>query len=185
MPRPSGHRMLVPLLITMRAMLALHSGLAAGISKSRSVRGYPEWFFFLGHGELLGIPNHFCIMALAVVAFGFILARSSYGRTLSAIGYKEVGARFANLRVNRAKMLAYALSGLMAGLAACIFVSRVSTTRSNMGAGLELDVIAAVVLGGTSIFGGKGTMTETVLGVILIQIMKNGLALAGERVMQL
>ncbi len=172
-------RMRVPPLIATLATLALYRGLAEGISESRSVRGYPEWFFFLGQGELLGIPNQLWIMLLAVISFGFILARTSYGRTLRAIGYNEVGARFASLRVDRAKMLAYALSGLMAGLAACIFVSRVSTTRSDMGAGLELDVIAAVVLGGTSIFGGKGTMTGTVLGVILIQLMKNGLALAG------
>ena len=83
------------------------------------------------------------------------------------------------LAVDRAKLVIYGLSGLMAGLAAWIFVSRVSTTRSDMGTGLELDVIAAVVLGGTSIFGGTGTILGTALGVILIQLLKNGLALTG------
>ncbi|MDA8250665.1 MAG: hypothetical protein M0Z28_16050, partial [Rhodospirillales bacterium] len=70
-------------------------------------------------------------------------------------------------------------SGLMAALAAWIFVSRVSTTRSDMGGGVELDVIAAVVLGGTSIFGGTGTIAGTVLGLVLIQLLKDGLALTG------
>jgi rhamnose transport system permease protein len=77
------------------------------------------------------------------------------------------------------KLAIYTFSGLMSGLAAWIFVSRVSTTRSDMGTGLELDVIAAVVLGGTSIFGGTGTIQGTVIGVVLIQLLKNGLALTG------
>jgi rhamnose transport system permease protein len=76
-------------------------------------------------------------------------------------------------------MLIYGASGLIAGLAAVIFVSRVSTTRSDMGTGLELDVITAVVLGGTSIFGGRGTIIGTALGLILMQALKNGLALSG------
>jgi rhamnose transport system permease protein len=76
-------------------------------------------------------------------------------------------------------LLIYTASGLIAGLAAIIFVSRVSTTRSDMGTGLELDVITAVVLGGTSIFGGRGTIIGTLLGLILMQALKNGLALAG------
>ena len=81
--------------------------------------------------------------------------------------------------VDRALLLIYTASGLIAGLAAVIFVSRVSTTRSDMGTGLELDVITAVVLGGTSIFGGRGTIIGTLLGLVLMQALKNGLALAG------
>jgi len=81
--------------------------------------------------------------------------------------------------VDRTKLLVYTASGLAAGLAAVILVSRVSTTRSDMGTGLELDVITAVVLGGTSIFGGKGTIAGTLLGLVLIQALRNGLALAG------
>ena len=81
--------------------------------------------------------------------------------------------------VDRAKIAIYSASGFAAALAAVIFVSRVSTTRSDMGTGLELDVITAVVLGGTSIFGGRGTIIGTILGLILIQALKNGLSLAG------
>ena len=109
----------------------------------------------------------------------FILGLTTFGRTTYAIGSNEVAARFSGLKVDRAKLLIYGASGLVSGLAAVIFVSRVSTTRSDMGTGYELDVITAVVLGGTSIFGGRGTIIGTALGLILMQALKNGLALSG------
>ena len=169
----------VPPLIATLATLALYRGLAEGISQARSVRGYPDWFFTLGQGAVLGVPTQLWILGAAVLVFGGVLARPSFGRTLYAIGHNETAARFSGLPVDRAKLMIYALSGFMAALAAWIFVSRVSTTRSDMGTGLELDVIAAVVLGGTSIFGGTGTILGTVLGVVLVQVLKNGLALTG------
>jgi rhamnose transport system permease protein len=172
-------RVRVPPLIMTLATLALFRGLAEGISQARSVRGYPEWFFVLGQGEVLGVPTQLWILAVAVLVFWVVLARTTFGRSLYAIGYNETAARYSAIKVDRIKLVIYTLSGLMAGLAGAIFVSRVSTTRSDMGTGLELDVIAAVVLGGTSIFGGIGTIAGTVLGFTLIQLLKNGLALTG------
>jgi rhamnose transport system permease protein len=172
-------RLRVPPLIMTLATLALYRGLAEGISEARSVRGYPEWFFVLGQGEVLGVPTQLWLLAVAIVVFWVVLARTTFGRALYAIGHNETAARYSALRVDRIKVIIYTLSGLMAGLAGVIFVSRVSTTRSDMGTGLELDVIAAVVLGGTSIFGGIGTIGGTILGFTLIQLLKNGLALTG------
>lgn len=169
----------VPPLIATLATLALYRGLAEGISQARSVRGYPEWFFGLGQGEVLGVPTQLWLLGFATLAAGTVLARTRFGRTLYAIGHNETAARFSGLAVRGAKLWIYGLSGFMAALAALVFVSRVSTTRSDMGTGLELDVIAAVVLGGTSIFGGTGTILGTALGVVLIQLLKNGLALTG------
>jgi rhamnose transport system permease protein len=169
----------VPPLIMTLATLALYRGLAEGISQARSVRGYPEWFFRLGQGEVLGVPTQLWILLVAIVVSAVVLAYTALGRSLYAIGHNELAARFSGIPVDRYKLLIYTFSGLMAGLAGYIFVSRVSTTRSDMGTGLELDVIAAVVLGGTSIFGGTGTIMGTVLGVVLIQLLKNGLALTG------
>ncbi len=169
----------VPPLIMTLATLALYRGLAEGISQARSVRGYPEWFFRLGQGEVWGVPTQLWILVAAILVAAVVLARTSFGRSLYAIGHNELAARFSGIPVDRYKLAIYTLSGLMAGLAGYIFVSRVSTTRSDMGTGLELDVIAAVVLGGTSIFGGTGSILGTVLGVILIQLLKNGLALTG------
>ena len=172
-------RFSVPPLIATLATLALYRGLAEGISQARSVRGYPEWFFELGQGELLGVPVQLWIFIIAVAVAAGILGLTIFGREVYSIGANEIAAHFSGIRVDRVKLLIYTASGFVAALAAIVFVSRVSTTRSDMGTGLELDVITAVVLGGTSIFGGRGTIIGTVLGLFLMQALKNGLALAG------
>lgn len=169
----------VPPLIMTLATLALYRGLAEGIAQARSATGYPEWFYQLGQKDLFGVPTQLWLLLIAIIITGVVLARTPFGRSLYAIGNNEVGARFSGIPVALYKMSIYAFSGFMAGLAGYIFVSRVSTTRSDMGTGLELDAIAAVVLGGTSIFGGSGSIAGTVLGFVLIQLLKNGMALTG------
>lgn len=169
----------VPPLIATLATLALYRGLAEGISQARSVRGYPEWFYVLGQGNVAGIPTQFWILIIVTVVASIILACTTWGRTIYAIGSNETASRFSGLCVERTKLALYTLSGLSASVAAVIFVSRVSTTRSDMGTGIELDAITAVVLGGTPIFGGRGTVFGTVIGLCLIQALKNGLSLAG------
>jgi rhamnose transport system permease protein len=169
----------VPPLIATLATLALYRGLAEGISQARSVRGYPEYFYQLGQGSLLGIPSQLWVLMFLGIITAIVLGRTVFGRSLYAIGNNELGARFSGIPVGLYKIIIYTFSGFMSALAAWIFVSRVSTTRSDMGTGLELDAIAAVVLGGTSIFGGNGSIIGTVIGFVLIQLLKNGLALAG------
>jgi ribose/xylose/arabinose/galactoside ABC-type transport system permease subunit len=172
-------RFRVPPLIATLATLALYRGLAEGISQARSVRGYPEWFFFFGQGEMLGVPFQLWVLALATVVCAIILGLTPFGRATYAIGANETAARFSGIRVDTTKLWIYAGAGFLSAIAAVIFVSRVTTTRSDMGTGLELDVITGVVLGGTSIFGGRGTVIGTALGLVLIQALKNGLALSG------
>jgi rhamnose transport system permease protein len=172
-------RIKVPPIITTIATLTLFRGLAEGISQAHSVRGYPDWFYFLGQGDVFGVPTQLLVLFLAIIVFGVALDRTTFGRTLYAIGSNETAARFSALPVERVKLAAYTLSGLMASLSALVLVSRVTTTRSDMGMGYELDAIAAVVLGGTSIFGGSGTIWGTVIGAVMIQLLKNGLALTG------
>jgi rhamnose transport system permease protein len=172
-------RFKVPPLIATLATLALYRGLAEGISQARSVRGYPEWFFFFGQGEILGVPFQLWLLIACAIIAAVILGLTPFGRATYAIGANEVAARFSGIRVGRTKLWIYTATGFLSALAAIVFVSRVTTTRSDMGTGLELDVITGVVLGGTSIFGGKGTIAGTMLGLVLIQALKNGLALSG------
>jgi len=172
-------RIKVPPLIMTIATLALYRGLAEGISQARSVRNYPEWFYFLGQSSLFGVPTQLLVLIVLTIVAGVVLDRTTFGRTLYAIGSNETAARFSALNVDRTKLIIYTLSGLASGLAAFVLVSRVTTTRMDMGLGYELDVIAAVVLGGTSIFGGTGTIWGTAIGLAMIQLLKNGLALTG------
>ena len=169
----------VPPLIMTLATLALYRGLAEGISQARSVTGYPEWFFWFGQGRVAGLPVQLWAFIIMAVTSAVVLRSTTLGRSLYALGNNPIGARFSGLPVGRNLVIIYSFSGLMAALAAIIFVSRVTTTRSDMGSGLELDAIAAVVLGGTSIFGGRGSIFGTILGLVLIQLLKNGLALTG------
>ena len=174
-------RFRVPPLIATLATLALYRGLAEGISQARSVRGYPDWFAQLGQGEIAGIPTQLWLFALVAIAGIFILRATTFGRTTYAIGNNEAAAEFSGLPVERTKLLIYTASGFVSALAAIVFVSRVSTTRSDMGNGIELEVITAVVLGGTSIFGGRGMVIGTLIGLCLMQILQNGLSLSGVR----
>ena len=169
----------VPPLIMTLATLALYRGLAEGISQARSVRGYPDWFYGLGQGQALGVPSQLWFLAAGIVVTAVILGLTTFGRITYAIGNNETAARFSGVPVDAVKLAIYTASGLTAALAGWIFVSRVSTTRSDMGTGLELDVITAVVLGGTSIFGGRGSIVGTIIGVVLIQLLTSGLALSG------
>jgi rhamnose transport system permease protein len=172
-------RFRVPALITTLATLMLYRGLAEGISQGRSVRGYPEWFLDLAQGELLGVPHQFWLLCICASTAAVILGWTTFGRAVYVTGSNETAAWFSAIDIHRSKLWIYTASGLLSALAAIIFVSRVSTTRSDMGTGMELEAITAVVLGGASIFGGSGTVIGTVLGLVLMQALKNGLSLAG------
>jgi rhamnose transport system permease protein len=171
----------VPPLIVTLATLAIYRGLSFGISESRSVHGFPESFAFWGSGDMWGLPVQLYILVTVLIVSALALAGTPLGRCVYAIGNNETAARFAGLQVGRIKLLMYSFSGFMAGVAGFIFTSRVTSTRADAATGLELDVIAAVVFGGTSIFGGRGTILGTALGVVTIQLLKNGLQLAGLR----
>jgi len=171
----------VPPLIMTLATLALYRGMALGISEARSARGFPQWFLDIGAGTVLGVPTQIWFLLFFILITAIVLARTRFGRGLYAIGNNALAAKFSGIPVNTYKLAIYTFSGFMAALAGWIFTARVSTTRSDMGTGLELDVIAAVVLGGTSIFGGSGTIIGTVIGLVLIQLLKNGLSLSGVR----
>jgi rhamnose transport system permease protein len=116
---------------------------------------------------------------VAVAVVWVILSRTSFGRYVYAIGNNEEAARFSGVPIRRVKIALYSGTGLLVAMAAVIYTSRVYTARADIGLGLELGVISAVVLGGASIYGGSGTIGGTVLGVLIIATLQNGLILAG------
>lgn len=156
-----------PLIVTL-ATLAAYRGVAEGISLGKPFSGFPAAFTFLGQGTLLGLPVPGLIFLIALGITALLLTYTPLGLTLAAIGYNATAARYSGLAVDRIRIGLYTASGLTAALAGLLFVARRSTAKADIGTGMELDVITAVVLGGTSIFGGRGSLLGTVLGVLLI-----------------
>ena len=156
-----------PLIVTL-ATSAAFRGLAEGLSQGASYSQFGESFSQLGRGMWWGVPIAAYVFALLAVACAAYLAVTPGGRFLYAMGHNEQAARFSGVGVDRIKLRLYTFSGLMAGLAAIIYVSRFDTAKADAGTGFELDVITAVVVGGTSIYGGRGNIVGTVLGLLLI-----------------
>jgi rhamnose transport system permease protein len=171
---------LPPLIVTL-GTFSLFRGLAEGITGGvDNYTGFPQQFLFLGQGYLFGIlpPQTLALIAVAVFYY-LLLHRTTIGRGLYAMGFSADGARYAGVPVARRASLVYLLSGLAASLAAVIYIAHLGQAKSDAGTGYELMAITAVVLGGTSIFGGRGTLWGTALGLFAIVILQNGLRLAG------
>jgi rhamnose transport system permease protein len=168
-----------PLVVTL-GTFALFQGLAYGLTEAQAVSDFPAWFAYFGQAYLLNVvPGQLFIFIVAVVVVWLILSRSRFGRYVYAIGNNEEAAHFSGVPVRRVKLALYSGIGLLVAIASVIYTSRVYTARGDSGLGLELDVISAVVLGGASIYGGSGTIGGTVLGVLIIATLRNGLVLAG------
>ena len=169
-----------PLIVTL-GTYSLFRGLAEAITMgARNYSGFPPGFLFIGQGYLGGIvPTQTIFLVLAAAGFWALLQRSTVGRGLYAIGHSAAGARYAAIPVTKRIALVYLLSGFSAGLAAIVYVAHLGQAKSDAGTGYELIAITTVVLGGTSIFGGSGTIGGTALGLAAIVILQNGLRLSG------
>ena len=170
---------LPPLIVTL-ASFSLFRGIAEGITHAAvNYTDFPKSFLVLGQGYIGGvIPVQLPIFVLIFAAYVVVLHRSTIGRTWYAIGLNSAGARYAGIPVARRVGLAYILSGLIASVAAIIYVAHLGQARSDAGTGYELDAITAVVLGGTSVFGGRGNLWGTLLGLLALSVLQNGLHLA-------
>jgi len=155
-----------PLLITL-ASLAAYRGLAEGLSRGRPVTPLPEGFRHLADA-VAGIPFPALGFVLVAIAAFLVLHRTRHGRALYAVGHSERAARFSGIPVDRLKIALYAAAGSVAGLAALFYAARRNTANPEAGLGLELDVIAAILVGGTHINGGRGSIPGTLLGILVI-----------------
>ena len=170
-------RLSLPPLIVTLGTFSLFRGLAEAFTGgTKSYTNFPESFLSLGNGFALGLPIQAWVFGVVAVGFWMLVHKTTYGRSFRAIGFAPEGAKFAGIPVQQRLALAYTMAGAVAGLAAVIFVSRVTEARANAGSGYELAAITAVVLGGTSIFGGVGTIHGTLLGVAAVAVLGNGLS---------
>ena len=167
---------LPPLIVTL-GTFSLFRGLAEAFTGgTKAYTGFPDSFLALGNGFALGVPVQAWVLAAVALSMWLLVHRTTFGRAFRALGFAPEGARYAGLPVERRQALAYTLAGAVAGLASVVFISRVTEARASAGVGYELAAITAVVLGGTSIFGGIGTIHGTLLGVAAVAVLGNGLS---------
>lgn len=173
-------RMNLPPLIVTLGTFSMYRGIAEGITHGAvNYTDFPSSFLYLGQGYLWGVvPVQVPIFALVAIVYAVLLHRSVIGRGLYAIGFGASGARYAGIPVARRVGLVYVLSGVVASLAAIIYVAHLGQAKASAGTGYELDAITAVVLGGTSVFGGRGTLWGTLFGLFFLSVLQNGLHLA-------
>lgn len=172
-------RVRLPSLVVTLGTYAFYRGIAYGFLGDQAARGYPQEFTYFGQGRVFDtlIPFSVALFIALAVVFGLVLHRTTFGRYLYAMGNNESATLYSGVPVDRIKFIIYTLSGLMAALAGLILAARFGSTRPDIGTGLELAVITAVVLGGVDINGGKGTMLGAVLSLFLIGLMRFGMGL--------
>ncbi len=185
----------LPPFIATLGMMLVARGLALQITGARAVSGLGDSFGELGNGALFrkveigsdgfpnvifpGIPYPVIIMIVLALAVAVMLSRTTLGRHIYAVGSNSEAARLSGVHVARVTLFTYVLSGTLAGLTGCVLMSRLVTAQPNEGVMYELDAIASAVIGGTSLMGGVGTISGTVIGAFVIGILRNGLNMNG------
>jgi ribose transport system permease protein len=167
----------IPPFIATLAMMMIASGIAFMISKGQSIDQVPSFFVWLGRGHWVGIPTAVWLMLLIFAVAHSVMTLTTYGRSIYAIGGNEVAARLCGVRVDWIMVATYGFSGLLAGLGGLVMASRLGTGDAKYGLMYELYVIAAVVVGGTSLRGGYGSMFGTLVGALIIAVIENGMNL--------
>lgn len=167
---------IAPFIVTL-GMMTVARGLALVISGGRPVSNLSREFNSIGSGDMLGIPTPIAILVAVAVVSHLVLGNTRLGRYVYAVGGNEHAARASGISVAGVKTFAYTVCGTLAGLAGVVLASRITTGQPNAGMAYELDAIAAVVIGGTSLSGGVGGIRGTILGALLMGVINNGLDL--------
>lgn len=166
--------MKVPPFIATLGMMTLASGMAYVIGNGAPINGLPAAFGSFANTEVLGVKIPVILMIVSIVGLAIIMKRTAYGMRVYAVGGNRLAAEIAGVNSSRILLSVYAISGVLAGLSGIMIASRVISGAPNLGSGYELDAIAAVVIGGASLMGGRGSIWGTALGLLLIQTLNNG-----------
>lgn len=173
-------RLSLPPLVVTLATFSMFRGIAQGLTQGAvNYTDFPKSFLFLGQGYLFGaVPVQLIVLALIFATYWVLLHRSTFGRALYAIGFAPGGSRYAGIPVGQRVGVVYFLCGVVSSLAAIVYIAHLGQAKSDAGTGYELDAITAVVLGGASVFGGRGTLWGTLFGLLFLSVLQNGLHLA-------
>jgi len=167
-----------PIIVTL-ATMGIARGLGLIYTGGYPIDGLPESFAFFGRGSFAGVQTPVIIMLLVFLIAYLILNKTPIGRYVYAIGGNEEATRLSGVRVSRYKLMVYSLSGLTSAIAGLILSSRLMSGQPNAGVSFEMDAIAAVVMGGTSISGGRGSIIGTLIGAMMLGVLNNGLNMMG------
>jgi ribose transport system permease protein len=167
-----------PIIVTL-ATMGIARGFGLMYTDGYPISGLPEWFAVFGRASVWGMQVPILIMLLTYLAAYVLLQHTRIGRYIYAIGGNEEAVRLSGVRAARFKLLVYGISGLTAAIAGLVLTSRLMSGQPNAGVSFELDAIAAVVLGGASIAGGRGVIVGTLLGAMLLGVLNNGLNMLG------
>lgn len=167
----------IPPFITTLGMMMMASGLAFRLSEGRSIPELPDSFFWIGRKATLGIPNPVLLMIALYLIAHFVMSKTIFGRYVYAIGGNEAASRLSGVPVKRVLLIVYTICGALAGLGGIVLASQLSAGDPKFGLMYELEVIAGVVVGGTSLMGGRGKIFGTLIGAFIIAVIRNGMNL--------
>jgi rhamnose transport system permease protein len=168
----------IPSLVVTLAMLIMYRGFARVLLEDRGITGFPQWFGDLGQKAFIGpFPLGLLIFVVLLAVLGFVLHRTGFGREVYVIGTNAEVARFSGVRVARVKTILFILSGAVSALAGLLYAGRLASVRGDAATGFELDIITMVLLGGVSIFGGRGSIIGVLLSILIVLNLRNGMAL--------
>jgi ribose transport system permease protein len=155
------------------------TGLSIGILKGYVVYGFPNDYRFIGIGKLINIPMPILIAGIVVLLTWLLMNRTTFGRRVFALGANAEAARMSGINTTNVLIMVYVIAGIIAAFAGMVHVARINAAETNLGATLLMPAIAAVVIGGTSMFGGEGGVGGTVIGALIMTIVQNALTLLG------
>ena len=169
----------IPALIVTLAMLSITRGLVLIYTHAQASYGFAKSFLVLGQGRILGIPIVVYLTIVLVAAGIFILNMTTFGRKIYAVGNNQTASRIVGIRVKAILIAIYAITGVLCAIAGLTTISRMNAAAAILAEGLEFQVITAVVIGGTSILGGRGSIGKTIIGAVIVGLILNGLQLLG------
>ena len=165
-----------PFIATLATQLAFR-GMAFIVTDGRYISINDTMVRFVGFNSIFGLPSMFWIMILVYLIIGFVMKYTQYGRNIYSVGGSRIASRLSGIPVKKVELVSYIISGLTAGIASILYIAQGSVALNNAGTGSEMDIMTAAILGGLSLSGGKGTVLNTFMGVVLLSVIANGMSL--------